>query len=135
MNAKLVLPVWVCKEGLYFWLYFAQLLGDWEALGEDGITSCYDGVADNTGICIDQAIQAMVGEAEMEHIAWFEVFDALEDELGWQLCEGDDGITFLLLCGILALHALCALSLEGEGSRLVLEGLVVVADISRHGEV
>lgn len=97
-----------------------------------------DGIANDGRIGRHKAVRAAACEAEGEDVAWPEIFERLEDQLRGQLGEGDDGIALSLARFRLALQALGALVVEGEGGRCVLEGrrlIVAGARIAGHGRV
>jgi hypothetical protein len=132
VDAELQLAGWVAEQRAQRRVNVVEQLGRREALDEDGIAGRDDCVADDGGVRSHEVVEAAVDEAEAEDVVWREILEALEKELRGQLGEVDYGVTLLVARHLLALHTLGALVVEGESSRRVLEGLVVVANMSRH---
>jgi len=126
--AELLLARGVNQEGLYRGVDVGEESGGGEAFDEDVVAACDDGVANDIRVGLNDAVEAAVDEAELENVVGKEIFEGLENELGWQLCYVHDGVAFLLSRRVLALHALCLLVLERKSSRLVLEWFVIVAN-------
>lgn len=106
--------------------------GPGEALGEDGVAVPDDGVPDGICIGVDETVQTAVHKAQIEDVLGLEVFEALEEEFGWELGEGDGGVTPKLPRCIFALDAFGTLVIEGQRRSLVFERLIVIAETSWH---
>lgn len=109
-----------------------QQLGRGEALGEDAVAAREDGGAYDAVVGGYEAVEAAVHETEAKDIVGREMRKALEEKLCGQLGEVDNGVTLLVACCFFPLLALGALVVEGQSRRLVFEGLIVVANVSRH---
>jgi hypothetical protein len=111
---------------------FGEELGRGKALGEDVVAGRDDGVSDDRGIRRHEVEAATADEAEAEDIAWFDILETFENELRRQFYKVYYSVAFLVARRLFALHTLGALVVEGESRRRVLEGLLVVAHVSRH---
>ena len=130
--AQLLLPAWICEDVLKSRINFSEELRCRKTLDKDGVAPCNDSIAKYVGIGVNKAIETLVDEAKTQELTWKKILQAVENELGRQLCDIDNGVTLLLARGILALLTLRALIFEGEGRSSVLEWLVVVANVSWH---
>ena len=134
VDAELRLTAGVREQLLYRGLDVAEQLWHGKALGEKSIPASDDGIANCSGIGVDERMKAAIGEAEVEYVAWRQIREALQQQLSGQLAEVDNGIFLLVAHYFAPLHALGALRLERQCCRLVLEWFVAiaVANVSRH---
>lgn len=100
---------------------------------EDRVARGNYGIAEDARVRPDKGEEALIHEAEAEHIVWLSIFETLEQELGGELAEVDNGVAFFVARHLLPQFAVCALVVQSErGGGILKRRLVVVADISRH---